>query len=270
MAHSDLNSHKVFTIVSFVLSVYGTLRYLVGRSPADKHNGFHVNDTPFTANILVTFIYWVVLFLMQLLFVSQVFVPAANNDGDARLDYSRKVGWHFTLFNVGHFVWSMLFARKHFVWSEIVLILNFFNILSLYATHKTYSIKPLKVWALIHLPTAALPFSWLLLAIFWNGAVMFHVHKFVGRVVSNVLIWDFLLAPGLLLFAYNDWGVGFSSAVLMFALGLGQFFTKVFALQWIFAFVIAGVLFVLSVIAAITGSLGTSRAIVDEEAPLLT
>lgn len=99
---------------------------------------------------------------------------------------------------------------------------------------------------------------------------MFHVHKFVGRVVSNVLIWDFLLAPGLLLVAYNDWGVGFSSAALMFGLGLGQFFTKVFALQWIFAFVIAGVLFVLSAIAAITGSLGTSRAVVDEEAPLLT
>jgi Fungal protein of unknown function (DUF1774). len=106
-------------------------------------------------------------------------------------------------------------------------------------------------------------------AIFWNGAVLFHVHKFVGRIIANVLIWDFLLVPGMFLFAYNDWGVGLSSSMLVFGLAFGQLFTKLFALQWIFAFIIAGILLVLSLVAAITGSLSPERSITDESAPLI-
>jgi hypothetical protein len=37
------------------------------------------------------------------------------------------------------------------------------------------------------------------------------------------------------------------------AIGVGQFFTKIFALQWIFAFTIMGVLFVLSVMTSVSG-----------------
>lgn len=258
---STIATHKVTTIVSFVLAVYGNLRYLVGRSPFDKHSPFLVNDTPFSANILVTLSYWVVLYILQASFIAQIFVPLLELQNR---EHTLKVGWHFTLFNIGSFLWSLLFAKKHFFWSELVLILNFFNILVLYFSHKTYAIKPLTNWVLIHWSTAAFPLSWLLYAIFWNGAVLFHVHKLVGRIVSNVLVWDFLLVPGFFLVTYEDWAVGLSSSALAFGLGLGQLLLKVFALQWIFAFVIAGLLLVWSVFILVRGSNHT-----EEHAPLL-
>lgn len=268
----QLLTHKVTTIVSLALSIYGNLRYLVGRSPFDSHSPFNVTNTPFSSNIIVTLVYWLVLYVLQIAFITQIFVPA-QEQARSRIEISQKVGMHFSIFNFGQFLWSMLFARKHFILSEIVLLINFFNILSLYFSHKTFNIKPWTHWVLIHLSTCALPLSWLLYAIFWNGAVMFHIHKFVGRIVSNVLVWDFLIVPAMFLFLYNDYGVGFSSSVLMFGLGLGQLLTKVFALQWIFAFIISAILLVLSLVALITGSLypkDNNTAVTDTEAaPLL-
>ncbi|CAK7892517.1 hypothetical protein CAAN1_01S10440 [[Candida] anglica] len=270
---NTLNTHKVATTLSLALSIYGNFRYLVGRSPYDKHSGFHVDNTPFTLNILVTLIFWGILYFLQVSFVTQTFFSSSSSTTGgnvSRSEITNVVGWHFTVFNILSFVWSLLFARKHWFLSEIVLIINFLNIIVLYFGHKTYAIKPLSTWTLVHLPTAAFPLSWLLYAIFWNGAVLFHIHKFVGRVVANVLIWDFLLVPGFFLFIFNDYGVGFSSTILAFGLGLGQLFTKAFALQWIFAFTIAGLLFVLSTIAAVTGGLHTQTRSTDAEAaPLL-
>lgn len=40
------------------------------------------------------------------------------------------------------------------------------------------------------------------------------------------------------------------------AIGVSQFFTKIIAFQWIFAFVIMGVLFVLSLAVGVPGLLG--------------
>lgn len=45
-------------------------------------------------------------------------------------------------------------------------------------------------------------------------------------------------------------------SILTAALGVGQFFTKVIAFQWIFAFVIMGLLFVATLLIAIPGAFG--------------
>lgn len=45
------------------------------------------------------------------------------------------------------------------------------------------------------------------------------------------------------------------------ALALGQFFTKVIALQWIFAFIIMSLLFIVSVLIGIPGILGEKASI---------
>lgn len=150
-------------------------------------------------------------------------------------------------------------------------MLNFVNIVALYFEHKTYAIKPLSTWFLIHWPTAAFPMVWLLYAIFWNGAVLFHVHKLAGRILANILIWVFLLIPTFFLVTFNDYATGIGASILMFGLGLGQLFTKLFALQWIFAFVISGVLLVLSILAAATGTVivQTETTTASEGAPLL-
>jgi hypothetical protein len=72
--------------------------------------------------------------------------------------------------------------------------------------------------------------------------------------------------------------MGFALSILAASIGVGQFFTKAVAFQWIFAFVIMGVLFVATLIIAIPGILGKEfsfrreGAIVpadQERAPLL-
>jgi len=57
----------------------------------------------------------------------------------------------------------------------------------------------------------------------------------VCRVLANVAIWGIVPFAGTFLFGYCDWTVGFATVFLTTGLGVGQFFMKVFALQWIFA-----------------------------------
>lgn len=245
---SKILTHRVVTIASMLVSVFLSIRYLGGRHGFGKHHSFHVGDTPFTANAIFVFVYWVVLAVLQLLFLAQYYMNDSQIVGKASA-----VTWHFTVFNLLQALWAWVFARKHeYFWSEVIVILNFVNILHLYVSHKPYSIRPLSHWLAIHIPTTAMPLSWLLYVIFWNGAVAFHSHKgFVARLLANLLIWDFLLVPVLFLMLYKDWGVGFSSAFLTWGLGVGQFFTKVIALQWGFAFAIAAIVTVLSVLVAV-------------------
>ncbi|OBA20129.1 DUF1774-domain-containing protein [Metschnikowia bicuspidata var. bicuspidata NRRL YB-4993] len=256
----DLLTHKISTVVSWVLSTYSTVRYFSGRQPFSDDTPYHVGETPFTLNIIVTMAYWGLLIFMQILFVTQIFIPVVDSAAGVtnRLDYTKKVGWHFTAFNFFVFLWTMLF---------VILVLNLVNIFALYTTHKTYAIKPLGNYFLIHMTNAALPMSWLLFAIFWNGAVLFHVHKFLGRVIANFTVWLLLIIPGFFTLVFNDWGLGLTSSILAFGLGLGQLFTKAFALQWIFGFVISGLLLILTLLVA-TGRV-VRRTTDSEAAPLL-
>lgn len=268
MANDILNPLplKIATVASFLLLFFGGFKYLLTPNRDIGNDPFDVDETPFSALPFLLFWFWTVLYVVQAAFIVQAFVPMAAGYL-LRIQIFGLVGWHFVIFNVLHWGWLALFALRHFVLAWMVLLLNFVNILVLYISHKTFAIRPLGAWMLIHIPVTALPFSWLFFAIFWNGAVMLHVHKFVGRVVSNVLIWDFLLVPGFYLAIYNDWAIGLSLSYLMFALGVGQIFTKTFALQWIFAYIISALLFVASAVVAFTGS---PEVIEEESAPLLT
>lgn len=281
-------ANRILATLSLVLALYANLRYALGRAPVEKNPEddpfYRVGFTPFTANILVLLIYWGFLHLLQLSFVAQYFFPESTSstgrgvigsilgavDQAARLKVADDVGPYFTVFNLLQFAWTMLFAHGHYIWAELVVIVNFFNILALYNTQKTYGIKNFANYFLIHMPVTALPFSWLLYVIFWNGAVVVGSNSLAARIVANVFIWDFLLVPGFNLVIYRDWAIGLSSAALVLALALGQFFTRFFALQWLFAFIISGVLF-LSSVAVLAGNLkNESSASTDAEtAPLI-
>ena len=72
--------------------------------------------------------------------------------------------------------------------------------------------------------------------------------------------------------------MGFALSILSAALGVGQFLTKAFALQWIFAFTIMATLFIATLLIAIPGIFGKeigvrrNGAVVpadQERAPLL-
>lgn len=282
------NTLKISSVVTLILSGYANLRYLVGRNPIDndpeKDPFYRVGFTPFTANLLIVLLYWGFTHLLQLGFILQFFFPEQTNPQSqstnpmsnalggitnaSRLKTASNVGWSLNVFNGLHFVWTLLFAKGHYILAEIVLIINLFNILALYTSQAPYKLQTLSNVFLIHMPVAALPFSWLLYAIFWNGAVMVGSQSLAGRIVANVFIWNFLLVPTFFLAIYRDWSVGLSSALLMLGLGFGQLFTKVFALQWIFAFSISGFLFLASV-AVLSSNLTTDKPTDAENAPLI-
>lgn len=270
-----LLAHRISTFVCFAISIYFTFAY-TGLKLGHHPPNFHVKSTPFSADSIIVTIYWVVLFVMQLLYITQFYSKETTVLKDVT-----PITWHFNVFNLLHALWIWLFSHKHrYFLSELVLIVNLINLFVLYIQHRPYAIRPLSKWFTIHPSTTALPLSWVMYAIFWNGAVLFHSHKgFFSRILSNLFIWDFLLVPALFLLFFRDWAIGYSTAVLVFAIAIKQMFVKLIALQWIFAFVIAGTLTLLSTLAAIPGlvpdALATrwessySAVSNDEQAPLL-
>ena len=54
-------------------------------------------------------------------------------------------------------------------------------------------------------PTARLPLAVLFIDVLHNGAVAFHVHKFVGRLIANILIWIILVVGGGAVVFFRDW-----------------------------------------------------------------
>jgi hypothetical protein len=100
----------------------------------------------------------------------------------------------------------MLFVRSHFVWAEVLLVLNFANLTSLYFRHNTYPRG-------IHFPAVSGPLAWTFVALYWNGAIMVpHQASLVARVFANVFVWAFLGYGLFFIFAYK---VRFSLFVLI-------------------------------------------------------
>jgi len=164
----------------------------------------------------------------------------------------------------------MLWVTSHFWIAEILLVINFFNLSSLYFRHPT---SPLT----IHVPVVSGPLAWNFVAIFWCGAAMVNAENLAARILANIAIWG-ILGYGLFFLAiFKDYTMGFNLSVLSAALGVHQFFLKVFALQWIFAFTIMSTLFVVTAIVAIPGFFGKElsfgrNTVVSEDAeraPLL-
>lgn len=263
---APLITTKFVTLLAFVLSVYFNFKTAFGRHfHGGKHYDSRVGHTPFTANILFVFAYWIFTYISQLFYLANVYAPGSELYGNESI----AIGWHFSLFNILQVLWSYFFSKGHFVLSEIVLIINFFNLLSLYVSHKTYAKRPVSKWFLVHIPITVLPLVWVFYAIFWNGAVMVGgATSLAARILANVFIWDFLLVPALYLVLYRDWAIGLAFAYISFGIAFSQFLGHIIALQWIFALVIGGLLTLGSLIVAVTPASETPIADA-ERAPLL-
>jgi hypothetical protein len=96
------------------------------------------------------------------------------------------VGSHFIVNNLLSFAFVMLFTRSHFVWAELMLILNFVNLSSLYFRHSTHP-------RFIHIPVVSGPLAWTFIAIYWNGAIMVNTHTLATRILANIAIWGILV-----------------------------------------------------------------------------
>lgn len=94
------------------------------------------------------------------------------------------------------------------------------------------------------------------MALYWNGAIAVNAHHLAARILANIAIWGILVYGLFFLVVYKDYTIGFALSILAASLGVGQFFTKTIAFQWIFAFTIMATLFVATLVIAIPGFFG--------------
>ncbi|KAJ9611829.1 uncharacterized protein PV06_00670 [Exophiala oligosperma] len=259
---NNLIAYKILTIVSWlVLVIFGA--YYTFSRPVDcghKHLCHTIwgqnshRRTPFSLNSVITSIYWVIVLILQAHYVrylwsaDKAFVTSAAN-----------VGSHFIFHNLLTFGFIMLWVRGHFWQGELLLIVNLFNLTLLYFGHST---TPL----FIHLPVVSAPLAWNYVAILWDGAAMVNAHTLPARIVANIFIWGLLVLGAFFLLTFKDYTMGLELAVLSLALAVGQLGTHVIALQWIFAFVIAGCLTVMSLLIGAPKVFGQDRTIRQEGA----
>jgi len=238
-AHSkqSIITYKVLTLISWLLVVIATFYYsshIPEHGPWRRRtiwgqvDGFH---TAFNINKVFVYIYWIVLWILQVGYVWHLFSAS-----EELVTAAASVGSHFIFFNLLQFGWIMLWVRGYFWVSELFLIINFFNLISLYFRHST---KP----RFVHIPVVSMPLAWIYVSIFWNGAVMFHATQMPARILANIAIWSYLGFGGFYLFFFKDYTMGFAMSYLTAGTGVAQFFTKLFGVQWIFAFTIMAALF---------------------------
>lgn len=121
------------------------------------------------------------LFVLQAGYIWHLFSPNADH-----VQAAASVGSHFIVNNLLHFAFVMLFVRSHFIWAEVILIINFFNLSSLYFRHPA---SP----RFVHLPAVSGPLAWAFVALYWNGAIAFHAEGLFGRILANVAVWGILV-----------------------------------------------------------------------------
>ncbi|KAG0126018.1 hypothetical protein HOY82DRAFT_629145 [Tuber indicum] len=256
----NIPAYRAFTIISWLLFFVVAIVYSIS-PPHDGHwatgtifgiSKAHI--TPFTLSHAFVAIYWVFLFCSQISFVAQLF-----RRDEAAVTAAASVGSHFILFNLLQFGWIMLWTRSLFFWSDW----------SCY----TFATLPRR-GILVHVPAAAMPLTWSFFLVFWNGSVMVGCHSLPCHVIANIAVWGIAVFAGFFLLVFKDYHVGFATTFLAAGLGVGQFFAKIIALQWIFAFTIMAIVFLCSLAVAIPGIYGRETGVEArggdrERAPLL-
>jgi len=245
-------AYKTLTTLSWLLVLITSIYYTFAVPEHAKHKHWHhtiwdVNSariTPFSLNALIASLYWLALFILQIGYIWALF--SSNPD---QVNAAAGVGSHFIFNNLLQFGFVMLFVRGHYWWAEVVTIINFFNLSILYFRHNTHP-------RLIHIPAVAGPLAWTFIQLYWNGAIAVGSDKLWARILANIAIWGILVYGGFFLVVYKDYTIGFALSILTAAIGVGQFLTKVFALQWIFAFTIMGLLFIFTLLIAVPGFFG--------------
>jgi heme/copper-type cytochrome/quinol oxidase subunit 2 len=242
---NQLMVYKIFTITTWVLVVVVSIACSFsspGRRSIWEQNKVH--PTPFSLNPVITDLYWIALLLLQLGYVWHLF----SSDADLA-NAAANVGSHFIINNLLQFAFVLLWVHSRFWIAEAVLILNFFNLISLYLR---YSTTP----RFVHIPVVSGPLAWTFVAILWNGAAMVGAHSVPARILANIVIWAILVFGLLFLVAFKDYTMGFALSILAAAIAVHQLGIKVIAFQWIFAFVVMSVLFLATLAIAIPGAFG--------------
>ena len=117
------------------------------------------------------------------------------------------VGSHYIVSNILQAAFILLWVRSEFCWCELVHVVNFFNLTSLYFRHRR---SP----PFVHIPVVTGPLAWTFVGIFWSGAVSAHAQGLAARIVANVFVWSWLLYGLFFIAAFRDYAMGFELSVL--------------------------------------------------------
>lgn len=249
-SHSDQSIllYKITTTISWLLLVVSAI-YTTFASPngPNSHKFWHNNpSTPFAQSSIFTSIYVLIIFILQ-----SGYAYALYMSDTTYVTSAANLGSHFIANNLLLFGFVFLFTHMHYWLALFLLVLNFGNLSMAYFRHSTAP-------RAIHIGTVSGPLAWNFVALYWVGAIAVHSNHFAARIVANVFIWGWLGYGMFFLVAYKDYTMGFALSVLCFSTGVGQFLTRphLFQLQWIFAFTIGGLLFLLSLAVGMPGLLG--------------
>jgi len=239
-------TYKILTIVTWLLSVIVSVYYTLHKphdGPYARGTIWHQNwhhPTGFTLDRTMSEVYWVTLWVLQAGYMGHLFSPNLEH-----LNAACAVGSHFILNNLLHFAFVMLFVRSYFGWAELMLVINFLNLSSLYFRHNAYP-------RFIHTPAVCGPLAWTFVAIYWNGAIMVpNPDTRLAHIFANIFVWAILVYGGFFLAVYKDYMMALCLAILSAALGVAQFERQLVALQWIFAFAIMATLFIAGLAVAV-------------------
>jgi len=253
MESSSARTHNLLqflNISTWLINVATSVLYSTVLHPTIGHMS-HRHLTPFTTSSIFSAGFWLFLYVLQLGFLATHW----SRDQNIRSTTVNTVYSSFAVFNMLQFGWTLLWVHEHFVIAEIFLILNFLNILRLYLRlgHKLGPVNRTNFVRLVFLeaPTARLPLAVLFIGILHNGAVAFHVHGAAGRILSNIFIWIIFVVGGGVVVWFRDWVFGLAIAYHTLSLAIEQMSIRIIALQWIFAFVISGVIALLSILVMI-------------------
>ncbi|KAJ4332293.1 hypothetical protein N0V95_009691 [Ascochyta clinopodiicola] len=202
--------------------------------------------TLFAQSSLVTSVYWILLFLLQLLYLwcvwsSNVVYAAA----------AARVGPHFVVSSLLLSAFVHLWVRSHFWLAELPLLASFFTLSSAYFRHPN---TPLA----IHVGAVAGPLAWNFAALYWAGAAALRSTHPVAKIAAHLSICGWLAYGTFYLVTYKDYVVGFALSLLSASTAVGTSSTglRELPLQSALAFAVAAVLFIVSLAVASPGLLG--------------
>lgn len=230
---------------------------------------FDEHPTLFTPSQNLFGLYWSLLYLWQMVFIFVLWFPR-----NKEIESSAVHGVHhsFITFNLSHFALIMFLMRGNFVGAAIMSIVNVLVLSHLYVRLFGYP-DTLGTNVLVRMPMKLL-FGVTLLDVYFLCSVPFHCSTGACRIISYVLIWVFGWATVFKVTYFNDPFFGFALSFIFLAIGFGQLDVKLSEMQPIYAFIISGIVFLLSV-SILTQKIIKKRRVKldaagDERAPLLS
>ncbi|KAK9443939.1 ATP synthase F0 [Metarhizium brunneum] len=168
----------------------------------------HLPASIFVMDAAILQAYWILLFIIQGAYICHTSLTMAQ-----LATVPPMVDTHFIINNLLHTIFAILVFCADFVFAEAALVVNFFNLLTLYSID---SGGP----RFHHAGLVAGPLSWTIVAIYWNGSMTLPQP---GSLVAGILSSIFLFTVRQQSHNVQDYIVSFCLCLISSAIAAGQY-----------------------------------------------